>query len=212
MTSSDDPDRDRRPPLRRPTSRQTANPPRPKIKARLTSTWSRPARQEYSALGAQPPVATLSAISKKAARATLDYLHRHHAALEKFAPATAFLIDLSFVSDDEIKELNASYRGKNKPTDVLSFALTEGEIFPGAENNSDEVLLGDVIIAIGTSHRQALELKHGLEHEIAFLTVHGVLHLCGFDHDTSSRRDAMWKLQDAIVESLFDSSLPCSSR
>jgi probable rRNA maturation factor len=212
MTSSDDPDRDRR-----PTSRPKTNPLRPKIKARVTSNWSRAARREYSAPGvgpstASPSAAALNAISKRAVRATLEYLHSRHTALEKFAPATALAVDLSFVGDGEIQELNASYRGKNKPTDVLSFAQTEGEVFPGAENLAGEVLLGDVIIAIGVAQRQARELRHSLEREIAFLTVHGVLHLCGFDHDTSSRRAAMWKLQDAVVESLFDSSLSCSSR
>src|SRR5690349_3814859 len=103
MTSSDDPDRDRR-----PTSRQTTNRQRSKIKVRVTSSWSRLARREYSALDAAPASTTLSAISKKAARATLEYLQSNHTALEKFAAASSFSIDLSFVSDAEIHELNAS--------------------------------------------------------------------------------------------------------
>jgi probable rRNA maturation factor len=199
MNSSDDPDRDRTP----------AN----KNGVHVTTNWSRAARREYSAPSDTTSAAKLGSLAKRAARACLAHLQANHSALEKFAPAQTFTLDISFVGDEEIRELNATYRGKNKPTDVLSFAQTEGEAF-AFEQDSHEVLLGDVVIAIGVAECQARELHYSLEYEIAFLTVHGVLHLCGFDHDTSSRRRTMWKLQDAIVATLFpssDSSL-CSSR
>jgi probable rRNA maturation factor len=204
MTSSDDPDRDRRP---SPKNREARA---PSARARVSASWTPAARREYSAPRPLAPAA-LTTVAKRAARAGLEYLQQHNA-LEKFAPSQVFALDISFVSDDEIRELNAGYRGKDKPTDVLSFAQTEGEplAFTAA---GDEVLLGDVVIAIGTARRQALELRHTLEREIAFLTVHGILHLCGFDHDTSSRRRTMWKLQDAIVETLFPfPNTSCSSR
>jgi probable rRNA maturation factor len=208
MTSSDDPDRDRR-----PNSHLISDARAARVRTRATTSWSRAARNEYSAPGSSPGAGALGTAAKRAARASIAYLWRHHSALDRFAPARVFALDLSFVSDDEMTELNASYRGKNKPTDVLSFAQTEGEPFLIADAG-EEVLLGDIVIAIGTARRQALELRHSLEREIAFLTVHGVLHLCGFDHDTSSRRRAMWKLQDAIIESLFAApdSPSCSLR
>ncbi len=108
---------------------------------------------------------------------------------------------LSFVSDAEIFEMNAQYRGKNKPTDVLSFAQNEGEVFPSSEENAAR-MLGDVVISIETARRQAEERAHSLSHEIEFLCVHGTLHLLGFDHITDKERRQMWRMQDAIVEIL----------
>ena len=213
MTSSDDPDRDRR-----QNFQQTLTARRSKARVRATTTWSKAARHAYGLSEYSQAVSptTLSSVARRAARTTLEYLQCHDSALQKFHCAQAFLLDLSFVGDDEMTELNSSYRGKNKPTDVLSFAQTEGEEFPAAlgAGNAEEVLLGDVIISVPTAQRQALELHHSLEREIAFLTIHGTLHLCGFDHDTSSRRRIMWKLQDTIIESLFPTpnSSSCSSR
>lgn len=98
-----------------------------------------------------------------------------------------------------MQQLNASFRGKNKPTDVLSFCQLEGEAMPFA---GEEILLGDVIISIETAARQARDLNHSMERELGFLLVHGALHLCGYDHDTAARRRIMWQKQDTIVESL----------
>lgn len=186
---------------------------RSKVHARVATTWSKPARQEYSRAADSSTPAQIGATAKRAARATLEYLQQNHnQALSRFQPAHKFALDISIIGEDEMTDLNSSYRGKNKPTDVLSFAQTEGDAFPECLD-STLVLLGDVVVAISVAMRQADELRHSLEREVAFLTVHGTLHLCGFDHDTSSRRRTMWNLQDAIVDSLFapSSSSVCSS-
>ena len=84
-------------------------------------------------------------------------------------------IVLAFVDDPEIRELNRKFRKKDKPTDVLSFPLNER----GADG---KFYLGDIIVSVTTAAVQAAELGHGLERELEDLTVHGFIHLLGFDH------------------------------
>ena len=97
--------------------------------------------------------------------------------------------------------INRDFRGKDKPTDVLSFALFESDDesdefdFPAL---GEEIALGDLVISLETAARQARELNHSLQSEIAFLCVHGTLHLLGYDHGSASDRRAMWKWQDAL--------------
>lgn len=102
--------------------------------------------------------------------------------------------------------MNFEYREKDKPTDVLSFPQWEGEVwaFPGGEEEADEpepVELGDMVISVDTAHRQSVDLKHSLHDEVAFLTIHGVLHLLGYDHVTGPQRRTMWRWQEKIWES-----------
>jgi probable rRNA maturation factor len=120
--------------------------------------------------------------------------------------ATSFRseIDVSFVSDAEIAEMNTHHRHKPRPTDVLSFSQLEGEAFP-VEMLTDPLPLGDLVISIETAARQAAERHHSLTTEISFLAVHGTLHLLGYDHVTSAQRRAMWKQQEAIVQLLQES-------
>jgi probable rRNA maturation factor len=83
-------------------------------------------------------------------------------------------VGLTLAGDEEIHALNRAYRRKNRPTDVLAFAMREGEggaLHPG--------ILGDVVISIDTAARQA---KRGLETEVVFLWTHGLCHLLGYDH------------------------------
>lgn len=167
--------------------------------------WSHAASREYSQLEAAPARRTISALAKRVIRHTLQNIAT--GALSQaplissisISSETVFALELSFVDDAEIQEINASHRGKNKPTDVLSFSQLEGEAMPFF---SEEILVGDLVVSIQTAATQARELNHSLEHELAFLLAHGTLHLCGFDHDTSARRRAMWKKQDEIVQSL----------
>lgn len=110
----------------------------------------------------------------------------------------SFALDCSWTEDGEIAELNSQYRGKNHATDVLSFPFWEGETMW----SGDELPLGDLVLSLQTAVRQAQELKHSLEDEIAFLTIHGVLHLLGFDHDSSSKRRTMFGWQDEVFAAL----------
>lgn len=90
-------------------------------------------------------------------------------------------INVTFVSDSKIKEINTSFRDINKSTDVLSFPLGEdGEYDVNPENGC--LMLGDVIISIDHALAQAEMFGHGVDREIAYLTVHSVFHLLGYDH------------------------------
>jgi len=88
-------------------------------------------------------------------------------------------LSVVLTDDDEIHELNRDYRGKDRPTDVLAFALSEGEAseFAGP-------LLGDVVISVPTARKQATRRKRELEDELRMLLAHGLLHLVGWDHQT----------------------------
>lgn len=123
------------------------------------------------------------------------------------ASDAGFALDFSMVDDAKIHELNRAYLGKDRPTDVLSFALwEEADGFPMPQ--SDEPLslalsLGDIVLSTQTAARQALEQNHSFEREIAFLTIHGALHLLGYDHGTDSARRIMFARQNAIFEAVF---------
>lgn len=97
-------------------------------------------------------------------------------------------LSLSLVNDAEIQSLNREHRGKDKPTDVLSFPLYE----PGEEGHPEgERLLGDVVISIDTARRQAAEYDAPLQNEIYRLLIHGVLHVLGHDHEEPQERSEM---------------------
>lgn len=91
-------------------------------------------------------------------------------------------VDITIVSDEEIHALNRDYRNVDRATDVLSFALDEDGGEPELVGGPEVHLLGDIIISAETATRQAEEFGHGLEREIVYLAVHGLLHLLGYDH------------------------------
>lgn len=108
-------------------------------------------------------------------------------------------VSIVLADDAYIQELNCHYRGKDMPTDVLSFALNEGdepEIIDGPEEN----LLGDIIISLETAQRQAVDYGHSLEREIAFLTIHGFLHLLGYDHEKEDQRQVMRGEEERLLD------------
>lgn len=86
-------------------------------------------------------------------------------------------VSITLVTDKTIRELNQQYRGIDSATDVLAFAMQEGEF---KEITPD--LLGDVIISAETAQRQAEEAGHSLQQELGILLIHGLLHLAGYDH------------------------------
>ncbi len=97
-------------------------------------------------------------------------------------------ISISLVDDTEIHALNREHRGKDKPTDVLSFPLYE----PGEEAHPHaERLLGDIVISVDTARRQAAEYDAPLQNEIYRLLIHGVLHVLGHDHEEPDERTRM---------------------
>lgn len=110
-------------------------------------------------------------------------------------------VSLVFCDDAYIQDLNKKYRGKDQSTDVLSFALNEGEE-PEIVDGPSHVLLGDIIISLETAARQAEEYNHSLEREVAYLTVHGMLHLLGYDHMTEEEKAEM-RIEEEHVLSLL---------
>ena len=92
-------------------------------------------------------------------------------------------VDITIVDDEEIHQLNRDYRNVDRPTDVLSFALDEDDEDEPELLEGQLHLLGDIIISAETATRQAEEFGHGLEREIVYLAVHGLLHLLGYDHE-----------------------------
>jgi probable rRNA maturation factor len=93
-------------------------------------------------------------------------------------PQAAGVVSIAIISDARVRALNQHYRGKDVPTDVLSFPAQE----PG--------ILGDVVIASGVARRQARRLGHSLQTEIRVLALHGLLHLLGYDHERDRGRMA----------------------
>ena len=96
-------------------------------------------------------------------------------------------INLVFISNLQIQEMNKQYRKKDYPTDVLTF--------PNGENNQ----LGDVVISLEKCEEQRLELGHSFERELGFLFVHGLLHTLGYDHQTETDEEEMVELQNKVL-------------
>ena len=107
-------------------------------------------------------------------------------------------VSVSFVDNAEIRRLNRIYRDKDKSTDVLSFPLGENGVYD-MNNESGAYLLGDVVISIETAIKQAQMYNHSLEREVGFLTVHSMLHLLGYDHETSPLDAAKMHEKEEIV-------------
>ncbi|WP_457640350.1 rRNA maturation RNase YbeY [Persephonella sp.] len=104
-------------------------------------------------------------------------------------------VSITLTDNNTIKELNREWRGKDKPTDVLSFPIDEKP--PGYRYK----LLGDVVISLPYAKRQAEEIGFSYQEEVTRLLVHGILHLIGYDHETSEKdAKVMFKLQDRIFE------------
>ena len=105
------------------------------------------------------------------------------------------------VDEDTIAELNAQWMDKEGPTDVLAFPMDE--LRPGKVNEEpEEGVLGDLVLAPSIAERQGVEAGHGREAEIDLLTVHGILHLLGYDHAEPDEHAVMFGLQGELLEQL----------
>ncbi len=105
-------------------------------------------------------------------------------------------ITLRLTDDDEMRQLNQTFRGEDKTTDVLSFNQD------GVDPETGRTYLGDIVISIPQAERQAATQAHSLSAECAFLAIHGTLHLLGFDHYDPQEKAEMWALQDQIFSDL----------
>ncbi len=102
-------------------------------------------------------------------------------------------ISLLITDDETIRKYNKEYRNKDRATDVLSFPM------------EDDIILGDVAISFETAKRQSEEAEINIDREVAFLFIHGLLHLLGYDHETSQEdEEEMFALQEKILKKLVD--------
>lgn len=115
--------------------------------------------------------------------------------------ATPQEIGLLLTTDLRIRRLNKQYRRKDKVTDVLSFALAESDA-DFASSPDDPSTLGQVVVSYPRAVRQARDYGHSVEREVAFLFVHGLLHLLGYDHQRRADEQRMRERQEAILSSL----------
>jgi probable rRNA maturation factor len=118
----------------------------------------------------------------------------------QIAPASVELT-VAFVRDKTIRELNRTYRGNDSATDVLSFQAGHRGSDAGA---SSETYLGDVVISADAALRQASDGHHDVDREVNELVIHGVLHLCGYDHETDGGE--MNRLELKLRRKLLDST------
>lgn len=109
-------------------------------------------------------------------------------------------VSITFTDDAEMRKLNRLYRSIDRPTDVLSFPLEDDATNLGG---NEALVLGDIVISLERAKAQAYKYGHNYEREVAFLCVHSVLHLLGYDHERSGEDDIdMRRRQSEIVESL----------
>jgi probable rRNA maturation factor len=122
-------------------------------------------------------------------------------------------VSLTVVSKEEIQNINLTHRNLDKPTDVLSFPQLEGEIIGQIDwdeldtndcmnFDTEEIILGDIILCFEIAQEQAEAYNHSLEREICFLVAHSMLHLLGYDHMTHEDEKQMLVMQNSILDKL----------
>ncbi len=110
-------------------------------------------------------------------------------------------VSVSFLDNPQIRQLNAEHRNIDTPTDVLSFPLgTDGKYDTNPETGAK--MLGDIVISLEQAHAQAENYGHSLRREIAFLTVHSMLHLLGYDHQQGIETVRMREKEESVLASL----------
>ena len=127
-----------------------------------------------------------------------DYLYEVINHTLEVMDAKESIFTIIFVTKEEIHELNKQYRGVDRVTDVISFAVEDAHDV----SLSDIRVLGDIYICIDRMKEQAIEYNHSETRELSFLTVHGLLHLLGYDHQTKEEEEVMFNLQRKILSDL----------
>ncbi|WP_157218779.1 rRNA maturation RNase YbeY [Flavisphingomonas formosensis] len=112
-------------------------------------------------------------------------------------------IAVRLTSDEEVHSLNKSYRGKDKPTNVLSFPMVQEDLIDSLANSDDgEVLMGDIVLAAGVCAAEAADKGVSVAHHATHLIVHGTLHLLGYDHQGDAEAEAMEALERVALATL----------
>ena len=118
-----------------------------------------------------------------------------------------YSVSVILMNDEMIHEINRTYRGIDRPTDVISFALKDND--DEYEMMEGEEELGDIFINMDAVKRQAVEYGHCEMREIGFLFTHGLLHLCGYDHMNEADEKEMFALQDVIIDEIIPRKSDC---
>lgn len=146
------------------------------------------------------PEADWDALAVRAARAAVEATPHGELAT---SPA---LVEISvrLTSDGEVQQLNRQYRGKDKPTNVLSFPMIQPDLLETVTQNSDdgEALLGDIVLAHGVCAAEAAEKRIGMTDHATHLIVHGTLHLLGYDHLDDREAEAMEAIERDVLAAL----------
>lgn len=115
----------------------------------------------------------------------------------------AIEVAVRLTDDDEVQTLNGQYRGKDMPTNVLSFPMVQPDLLEGLANTDDgEVLLGDLVLARETCQREAADKGISVADHATHLIVHGTFHLLGYDHIEDAEAEAMEALETAALASI----------
>ena len=108
-------------------------------------------------------------------------------------------ISVTFVDNEQIRELNAQYRNKDTSTDVLSFPMGEDGVYD-INHDTGAKILGDIVISMETAQEQAERYGHGLDREVGYLTAHSMLHLLGYDHMEEEDKKKMRAKEKEIID------------
>ena len=146
------------------------------------------------------PEADWDALADRAARAAIE--RTPHG--ELLTSPALVEISVRLATDEEVRTLNAQYRGKDKPTNVLSFPMVQPDLIDTVSQNSDdgELLLGDIVLAHGVCVAEAAERGISVEHHATHLLVHGTLHLLGYDHGDDGEAEGMEAIERQALAAL----------
>ncbi|MDJ0508865.1 MAG: rRNA maturation RNase YbeY [Crocosphaera sp.] len=122
--------------------------------------------------------------------------------IDDLPKASSYEVTLRLTNDAEIQHLNAQYRHKNQPTDVLAFATLDSDfpLIADEEQASEPLYLGDIVISVETAKEQAAKHNQVLGRELPWLAVHGFLHLLGWDHPDEPSLEAMLQQQETLLK------------
>ncbi len=135
----------------------------------------------------------------------VDVERLHHVAVEALRCERIegeVALSIVITEDEAVRELNRQFRGVDAPTDVLAFGSGDESDFVTAPG--EPAYLGDVVISYPRAVVQAEEYRHSVDRELALLTVHGLLHLLGYDHVGEEEKARMWARQEEILEGLAE--------
>jgi probable rRNA maturation factor len=149
--------------------------------------------------GSWPSDTDWAALAERAVHAAID----NSPFQNLLAKRVTVEVSVKLSDDDEVHALNNSYRGKDKPTNVLSFPMVQRDLIEDLANSDDgEALLGDIVLASGVCAAEAAEKGVSVEEHATHLVVHGTYHLLGYDHEQDVDAEAMEDLERAALKAL----------